>query len=295
MGIFMATMKRVVDGCAATMGSATGWIRVASLLAAVAIASPASADWRLYVSGDLGYSVADADASGSVNFPDPAPDFPIRGDDTDVSPLLGGAFGVAIPMNEAAPIEMPRGWRLPDWDMRVELEAVGLREYDFKTTPLTNNTGPIVTEVDIWSLTSNFWLDVPMRGLYRPISWTSSRLFGRWRLRSLKYVLDRTTLNMGVGIGVANLDAKTTEDTSRGSDDTYNFAWQAGVGLGYQVSERVNLSLGYRYIDPGDAEYDLEGTQLDPNENSSVKIDPEIHEARATVRIEIWDFAMPWR
>ena len=198
-------------------------------------------------------------------------------------------------MDEIAPVELPWGWRLPDWDVRGEVEAVGLRSYDLKTDPIAAGRAKVLTEMDVWTVMGNVWLDVPMRGLYRPISWTSSRLFGRWRLRTLKYILDRSTFNMGVGIGVASLDLETREDDSRGRADKYNFAWQAGCGFGYQISDRVNLSLGYRYIDPGDAEYKLGGPSVPQDGSSFVEIDPEIHEVRAGVRIEVWNFATPWR
>jgi hypothetical protein len=264
-----------------------------ALFALFAIATPAAADWRLYVQGELGYSTMETDVDGEINFNPPT--FNIGGSDTDVSPLLGFTVGIAIPMDEIAPIELPRGWRLPDWDVRGEIELVGLRSYDLRTDPIVAGNANVLTEVDNWTLMGNFWLDVPLRGLYRPISWVSSRLFGRWRLRTLKYALDRTTLNMGLGIGVAYLDVTTREADNKGSADEYNFAWQAGVGFGYQVSDRVNLSVGYRYIDPGDVEFNLRGASLPADGSSFVKIDPDIHEARVGVRVEVWDFATPWR
>ena len=55
----------------------------------------------------------------------------------------------------------------------------------------------------------------------------------------------------------------------------------------------MNLSLGYRYIDPGTAKYRLSGSSvLQP---SFFKLDTEIHEARATLRVNAWYFASPWR
>lgn len=270
-----------------------GPLGLAIALAVTLAAGPAGADWRVYVSGDLGYSAAVGRADGFINFAPPS--FELGGKDTDVSPLLGGAVGVAIPMDEVAPLQLPRGWRLPDWDVSLELEAVGLREYEFKTAPVVASSGPILTEVETWSLMTNVSVDLPLAGLYRPISWTSSRLFGRWRLRTLKQVLDIASLNPVVGIGVAHLDVTTNEADSRGRADEYNFAWQAGGDLGFQVADRVNLSVGYRYIDPGDAKYRLRGSSLPADGGSFFEIDPEIHEARASVRVEVWDFATPWR
>jgi opacity protein-like surface antigen len=271
----------------------TGLRALAMALGALAgMAQPASADWRLYAAGDLGYSVSEGSASGEVEI---GPTFDLGGDDTAVSPLLGGAFGLAVPMDEIAPLELPRGWRLPDWDVRAEIEAVGLREYKYSTDPIVTGEGKVQTKLETWSLFTNFSLDVPLRGLYRPISWTSARLFGRWRLRTLKLILDRTCFSPVAGIGVANLDAKTQEAVTNGSEEVYNFAWQAGAALGYRVTDRVVLSLGYRYIDPGTAKYRLRDGGVPQDSDSFIKIDPDIHEARASVRVEFWDFASPWR
>jgi opacity protein-like surface antigen len=266
-------------------------------MVSLAASTATAADWRVYTSAGLGYSAAEGSADGRI-IDNGGGQFPLGGSDTDVSPLLGGAVGLAVPMDQIAPIELPFGWRLPEWDVRAEIEAVGLRSYQFKTDPIqpgSQTAGPILTDLDTWSVMGNFWLDVPLRGLYKPISWTSARLFGRWRLRTLKKALDRTTLDMGVGVGVAHLDTTTTESGTRGTGDDYNFAWQAGVGLGYQLTDRVNLSLGYRYIDPGTAKYQLSGNGVDPNENSFFELDTDIHEARAAIRVDVWDFASPWR
>jgi opacity protein-like surface antigen len=293
-GIDFGSAHKTGDRCLPT------GLRVLVVLGVLWLLAPAAtaSDWRVYVSAGLGYSAAEGSADGRITLNNGGGLFELGGSDTDVSPLLGGAVGVAIPMDQIAPLELPRGWRLPDWDVRAEIEAVGLRSYQFKTDPIqpgSQTAGPILTELDTWSLMTNFWLDVPLRGLYKPISWTSARLFGRWRLRTLKQVLARTTLDMGVGVGMAHLDTTTTESGTRGTGDDYNFAWQAGVGLGYQLTDRVNLSLGYRYIDPGTAKYRLSGNGVDPNENSFFELDTDIHEARAAIRVDVWDFASPWR
>ncbi len=226
-----------------------------ALLMATAAVAPAQADWTVYASGDLGYSALKGSVDGFLN---QGPGRAFNGNDTTVSPLIGGAVGLAVPMNEAMAWQLPWHWQLPDWRVRAELEAVGLRDYDVITKPIANNTGPVVTVVESWSLMTNFFLDVPLRGLYRPISWTTSRLFGRWRLPLLKDTLKRTTLDVGFGVGVAGLDVTTREDVNRGSTTEHNFAWQVGAGFSYDLTDRVDLTLGYRYIDPGDASYEFD-------------------------------------
>lgn len=285
MGIGLELRPGALSGTRALLGA---------LLAMGLLLPPgaASADWRIYTSGDLGYSVSKGKGSGMVEI---GQVFDLGGNDTDVSPLLGGSVGLAIPMDEIALLELPRGWRLPSWDVRAEIEAVGLRNFKYSTDPIVTNEGKIQTELDTWSLMGNFWLDIPLQGLYRPISWTSARLFGRWRLRTLKHILDRTSLEVGAGVGMASLDVKTQESQTHGDDLKYNFAWQAGVGLGYELTDRVSLSLGYRYQDPGKAKVKLRDGGVAQDSNSFFELDPEIHEARATLRVEVWDFAMPWR
>ncbi len=259
-----------------------------ALLMTAAVAAPAQADWRVYASGDLGYSALRGSVKGFLNV---GTGVTFKGADTTVSPLIGGAVGLAAPMNEAVVWQLPWHWRFPDWQVRAELEAIGLRDYDVITRPVIEGvTGPVVSKVESWSLMTNFFLDVPLRGLYRPISWTSSRLFGRWRLRLLKDVLDRTTFDIGAGIGLASLDITTREESNRASTEVYNFAWQAAAGFSYQLTDRVDLTLGYRFIDPGDAHYRFQNLV-----DSDIAIDTEIHEARAGLRFAFYDFASPWR
>jgi hypothetical protein len=268
---------------------------LAALLAG-AIAAPASAEWRVYTSADLGFSIAEADGSGRINSAAPLT-FTLGGDDNDVSPFLGGAIGLAVPFGEATPWTLPR-W-LSKFRLREEVEVVGLRNYKFTTDQPELNGMPVVlsgkvqTELDMWSVMVNTWLDIPLDGLYRPISWTSARLFGRWRLASLKRVLERTTISGGVGIGATFLDIDTAQDGTKGDDNSDDFAWQALAGIGYQLSDRVNLSLGYRYIDPGSVKFTLR--EDGASNGSFFKLDPEIHEARASIRVDVFGFTSPWR
>jgi hypothetical protein len=273
--------------------AATGGLLLACLLVC---SSTVRADWSVYVAGDLGYSVLDGSASGQALLVSGPPTLNLGGSDDDVSPLVGGAVGIAAPLDETTRSDLPFGWRLPPWRARAEIEAIGLREYNLRTREIVSGSGTLHTKVEAWTVMSNLWLDVPLRGLYRPISWTSARLFGRWRLQALKQALDRTTFDLGGGIGVAGLDLSTTDGVVNDSETTYNFAWQVGGGLGYQLTDRIKVGLGYRYIDVGTAKYRIggAGTGLVRN-SSSFKLDPDIHEARASLRVDVFDFARPWR
>ena len=68
------------------IGRSTVQAGLAASVIALLMAGQASADWRIYVSGDLGFSVATGDVSGQVDI---AGLKDIGGDDTSVSPLLG--------------------------------------------------------------------------------------------------------------------------------------------------------------------------------------------------------------
>ncbi len=64
---------------------------------------------------------------------------------------------------------------------------------------------------------------------------------------------------VGAGVGVAHNDLgsvtftgdPTLSNTLNGADK-WSLAWSLMAGVGYQISQRVTLDLGYRYIDMGD-------------------------------------------
>ncbi len=66
---------------------------------------------------------------------------------------------------------------------------------------------------------------------------------------------------VGGGIGMASVSVLGLRDTNPvqnttyyGADHTeYNFAWALYAGMSYDVTDRVTLDFGYRYLDLGDA------------------------------------------
>lgn len=78
-----------------------------------------------------------------------------------------------------------------------------------------------------------------------------------------------------VGAGICYAKVKGTAyvyDTKIGSIDDKNFAWQAGVGAGYALTDNVTFDAGYRYVDYGDfTKYDI-------------NVDTSAHEMYAGVR-----------
>ena len=62
---------------------------------------------------------------------------------------------------------------------------------------------------------------------------------------------------IGAGVGSAWLKGSTNDTVVRGSRSETNFAWQGEAGIQYELTERIDLKLGYRYIDMGTLDIDL--------------------------------------
>lgn len=65
----------------------------------------------------------------------------------------------------------------------------------------------------------------------------------------------RWTPYVGAGMGVAMLKytAKDMEDGWKANEKSYNFAWQVGAGVAYDLTKNIALDAGYRYINAGAA------------------------------------------
>ena len=270
----------------------TGVVLAAALLSLTAAGS-ASATWQLYVSGDIGYSIGVGKVSGVSTLTSQN----LIGTDSDVSPLLGGAFGVQVPMDELTPWRLPGDMRLPEWPIRFEVEAVGLREYELQTpgqNPGTPLDLPFNTTASNWSMMWNVWTDIPLGGLHQPIASTARVVSRRpQHLSRLKRFLRPASWYLGVGIGLADLHLETSDGVIFGGQDTINFAWQVGTGLAYQLTDMVNLGVGYRFFRPGEGSailFDSAGQNL-----GFFNLANDTHEVRFSMRILVYDLPYPWR
>lgn len=65
----------------------------------------------------------------------------------------------------------------------------------------------------------------------------------------------RWTPYIGAGMGVSMLKftAKDMRSGLKMSEKSYNFAWQLGAGVTYDLTQNIALDAGYRYIDSGAA------------------------------------------
>jgi hypothetical protein len=151
------------------------------------------------------------------------------------------------------------------------------REYEL----LTNGAaaGGYISEVTAWTFMPNLWLDVP---LHPPIAW----IFGRIP------VLEPLKLYAGAGLGLSATELDTTDHVSQGKNSEYLFGWQAGTGLAYELTQRVTLMAGYRYVDLGQPKVTLRqlGSE-DPFGNFTM--DLAAHEFNFGVRVEFYSIPYP--
>ena len=265
-------------------------------LSSLTVAASASATWQLYVAGEFGYSIGVGKVSGVGGVVTPQA---LIGEDSDVSPLLTGAFGVQMPMDQLTPWRLPGKLRLPEWPIRFEIAASGLREYELLTpgqNPGTPNDLPFNTRASNWSMMWNVWTDIPLSGLHRPLASTARVVSRRpQHLPRLKRFLRPASWYVGVGVGFANVEIETSDSVIFGFQDTFNFAWQVGTGFGYQLTDQVNLGVGYRFFRPGDGSVAPIDSSTASQDSGFFNLATDAHEVTFNLRILIYDLPYPWR
>jgi opacity protein-like surface antigen len=221
-----------------------------------------------YLTGNLAISTGTGESSGSTDF------FTLSGSDSDSAPAYGGAVGFGFDLAEA----IPKTWdvpMMPGLGVRFEFEGMTGREYEL----LTNGGDGFITEVTAWTFMPNLWIDVP---LHPPIAW----IFGRIP------VLEPLMLYGGAGLGLSATDLKATDNVSQGKNEEYLFGWQAGTGLAYELTHRVTLMAGYRYIDLGQPKATL---RIPPSEDpfGSFRLDLAAHEFNFGVLVKFFSIPYP--
>jgi opacity protein-like surface antigen len=256
-----------------------------SVMAVLLMPGAVAADWQIYVAPGMGISTASVETDGQAGG---APVTNLGGTDDDASPLIGLAVGLEVPMDELVPREWLLDVRLPDWPVRFEVESDFLREYEFRTDAEGEDffTNFEVTATFFF----NTWLDIPLLAAYRPVQFT----FGLGRQPRVRRWLEPASFYLGAGVGFSQIDIDGTSNVFSGDDTPLDFAWNAGAGFNYALTERVLLSAGYRFVGFGTHKIDIEGA-FTPGTNDEVEFDPEAHEFRMAIRIRVFDFASPWR
>ena len=261
----------------------SSFVGIGVLLIGLLAAGQSAADWKVYVAPGFGISGAIIDTDGR----EASTPVDLFGSDSDSSPLLDLAVGLEVPMDELVPREWLFDVRLPDWPLRVELEAAGLREYELRTD--TSGPDGFFTEIKATTLFVNGWVDIPLTTIYRPIQYT----LGLGRQPKIRRWLDPASFYIGAGIGVGFLEIDGTSNVLSADDDPIDFVWNVGAGFNYALTERVNLSAGYRFVSLGKQTIDLDGPVL--NNGDEVEFDPQVHEFRIAIRVRVFDFLSPWR
>ena len=275
----------------------SGWIaRILTLgatlvaLVGIGFAGSASADVDFYFMPQIGISGLDAKTTGEVAVGAVGA---YSGNDSDASPLIGGSVGLEMPMNEIVPREWLEDIRLPNWPVRFEVEATGLRDYDFRTNGAGAGAEIYSTEIKATTAFANSWMDIPLVTVWSPFQY----MFGLGRQPRVRQWLEPGALYFGGGIGMTALEIDGTDNVLKGKDDIIDFAWNVGVGINYAITDRVTFSTGYRYIglgpNTGDHDVDLTGGGATPGDN--IKYDLQVHEFRVGIQIKIFSFRGAWR
>lgn len=176
---------------------------------------------RWYVSGIVGASFASLTTAGGPSFVPPFNPAVFSGTVNDTLFTGGGAIGLAIPR--------------PSGAFRVEFEGRGRDLQDgVESVRITPEFGApftlpnAVRACDGWSAMANLWRDIRLT--------------------------DRGGVYLGGGIGgggyrLSSFAAFDSVGASvHGRDAVAAFAWQAGTGVFWNVSDRIALDLGYRFL-----------------------------------------------
>ena len=257
---------------------------IPALLGLLALCAPAAQAADLYFAAGAGFSIAQADGTGSNELVSS-----VSGDDDDSSPVYGGAFGVAVPLSDVFPwslripsFDVPywpgravhftgsEDFRFPGWRTLIEVEGMTGRDFRFSTpgvSPLT----PHNSDVESTSFMGNVRLDIPIQA---PLT----ALFGRLPM------IEPLTLYGGGGVGLGWNKIDTSDTVNSGSDEAFDFAYQGMAGIGYALSDTTHLSVGWRYYDLGQV-----STRLDEGPNPGIyRADIAAHEYGASLRFHFY-------
>lgn len=227
----------------------------------------------LYLSGALSVATGVGDSGGGGDIGGGGGSFSNSGSDSDSSPSIGGTFGYSVPLDELVPYDWD--WPLPRWTLRTELEGMFLRDYELVTNLVGSED--YFTQVSNMTLLNNWWLDVPV---HAPLSWAFGRI----------PILDPMTMHLGAGVGVGLTDLKTTSVAFTGKENAIHFTWQVGAGFDYQLTDRVSVGLGYRYVDMGSFDYPL---KLGATPVGNFKLDLASHELNTGLRVNFYSVSSP--
>jgi len=230
----------------------------------------------LYLAGDLGISWFGGEGTGTNDIVGVSN----TGSGDDVTPVYGAALGSVFPLNAALPwrTRLPRfaggeEWQFPDWEVRTEIEYLRGRDAEI-ATPSFNALDTYRVDAESWTAMGKLRLDVPLRTPVRAV-------LGRVPF----FEPASLYLGGGAGIGVSRMRVNTGVLTGK-DNDRQNFAWQALAGIGYDLTERVKISFGWRYLGLGEARTRLVDTTN--TDRGRYKIDLDAHEFTVSLAVRFW-------
>jgi hypothetical protein len=260
-----------------------------ALFAALSPAAPARSA-ELFVSGDLGISWVSGKGVGTNDIVA----ISNSGSSEDATTVYGGALGAVFPMNAALPwkMRMPgfgvpywpgRELRFregdemsfPAWPVRLEVEHLRGRSAHL-TTPSFNPFDAYRLDVKSWTLMGKLRVDLP-------ISPPVQAVYGRVPF------LEPFSLYGGAGAGIAETEFAVSTGLLAGSKTRQRFSWQADAGVGYELSDHVKLSVGWRYIDFGQAQTDL----IDQSSTNRGRYSIDLAANEFTTSLTVWFWRLP--
>jgi hypothetical protein len=253
----------------------------AAAVACLVVTGSSARGGDFYFQGDVGFAAQAVESGGTHTRFAPVQ---LGGNDGDTTPVFGGVLGFESPLDEALPFEVPlprwlgESFRLPAWKLRAELEGRYRLDSEFMTDGVSPAT-PFRAEVSTWSLFNNVWMHFPV---HPPFEW----IFGRIP------ILEPLTLYTGAGLGMSASSLTASDTVVSGDDDGYHFAWQAGAGLSYALTEWAHIAVGYRYVDLGSVETDLSDGPID---SGSFSLDLASHEITTGLRFDFFSVDLPGR
>lgn len=204
----------VFIACGAATAAADDWIEPVDFL------RDAEGGRRLYVAGIIGDSFATLATplgpDGSTSSGDPSPS-PAANQSLFTA---GGAIGLAF---EA----FDRAWRV-EFEGRGRSNLVSNRTSTFDTATVPQTYQFTTTATDGWSTMANLWRDYELS--------------------------DRWSVYVGGGIGAGGyrfsyLKLNPADNYQILTQHTVSdFAWQAGGGTAYALTDRITLDVGYRFF-----------------------------------------------
>jgi opacity protein-like surface antigen len=181
-------------------------------------------DAQYYVSGNIGaVQVMDSDVTET------GPGYTINGEfEFDTGLGVNGAVGVSL---GDLRLEGELSYRQVDFDS-VTIDSLTVGSSTFTSLGSADVGGDATS----YGLMGNMWYDIDIGGKLKPF--------------------------IGGGIGVArvevDIDSVGGVPVSASGDDTV-FAYQVGAGIGYDISDKIVATLGYRFFGTADPDFGSNG------------------------------------